>query len=104
MKWRIRKAYKEGIDECDYSLIRLYRRFVELQCLDADVHHAAQSAILKLDMDQLRHLLATNFDSFKKAVNNSTETEQGKKLLNFIEKHLFRQIQISFFDEGDFNA
>lgn len=94
------KAYKNESTICDFTLVRLYRRFVELGCLDAKNHEAAKNAILHLDMDCVRRILASNFGHFKIAVMNSVEEEKGQKLLRSIEKQLFVQIQLSFFDEG----
>lgn len=94
------KAYKNESTVCDFTLVRLYRRFVELDCLNAKDHKAAKEAILHLEMDCVRRLLASNFGRFKEAVMNSIEAEKGQKLLRTIEKQLFVQIQLSFFDEG----
>ncbi len=95
------RALKNDVCACDFTLIRLYRRFVELNCLDRQSHEKARKAILILDMDQLRRVLSQNYGAFKESVSGSLAGEKGQAMLKTIEKQLFRQIQISFFDGGD---
>ena len=96
------KAYKTEDGICDFTLIRLYRRYVELNCLNLELQKSAKAAILRLDMMQLRQILAENFDALQFVVEQTTEKEKGQKTLCFIKDQLFRQIQLSFFDGGEY--
>ena len=81
----------------DFSLLRLYRRYVELNCLSAADHRTAQEAIQNLDVDTLRFVLAKNYGLLAEQVENTYAEESGKKLLHDVQKRIMDRLQLSFF-------
>jgi len=92
------KAYDKDGTGIDFTLVRLYRRYVELSCLTTDEHLNAQQAILSLNMDALRSILTDAFSAFQGAVREKTEHDVGKAVIAEVEEKLFTKLQISFFD------
>ena len=92
------RAYQNSQDGFfDYSLIQLYRRYVDLEVLSQSDHLRARDAILSLDTDSLRETLADNFDSLKASVQKRTEKEVGETFIKQVEVQLFKVVQLSFF-------
>lgn len=92
------KAYDKDGTGIDFTLVRLYRRYIELGCLSSVEHSSAQQAILSLNIDFLRKILTDAFESFKSAVREKTEHDAGKVLISEVEEKLFTKLQISFFE------
>lgn len=82
---------------CDYALVRLYRRYVEMECLSETEHDNARSAICSLDNDTLRRILLDTFPALRSTVTMKLELETARKLLHDIQEKLFDKLQLSFF-------
>lgn len=63
-KWDL-TSKKEGIGYIDFELIRVYRRFIDLNVLSEDEHEIAQKCILEMDMTELASILATHIEKFE---------------------------------------
>lgn len=87
---------KSGIGYVDFELIRIYRRFVDVDVFNACDHHIAQNAISEMDMLNLATLLEKNFEAFKQKVAAMNDQELGQKLLNSTSEAIFKNIQIKF--------
>ena len=87
---------KNGIGYVDFELVRIYRRYVEIEVLSANEHVVAQNAISEMNMTVLASVLAQNFDYFKEIIVTMNEEEIGQKLLENTSKAIFRNIQMKF--------
>lgn len=87
---------KSGIGYVDFELIRIYRRFVDVDVFNACDHHIAQNAISEMDMLNLATLLEKYFEAFKQKVAAMNDQELGQKLLNSTSEAIFKNIQIKF--------
>lgn len=87
---------KNGIGYVDFELIRIYRRFVDIEILNEHDHRAAQKAISELNMPNLATLLEQNFEAFKQKITTMNDQELGQKLLNSTSEAIFKNIQIKF--------
>ena len=85
-----------GIVYVDFELIRIYRRFVDVDVFNACDHHIAQKAIGEMDMMNLAALLDKNFEAFKQKIAATNDQELGQKLLNSTSEAIFKNIQIKF--------
>lgn len=81
----------------DFSLLRLYRRYIELNCLSEVDHQQAKEAIVQLEVETLRSILAQNYETLVKRVEKTFEEENGKKLLQEVQKRVMDRLQLSFF-------
>ena len=92
------KAYRKNKDGLfDYSLLQLYRRYVDLDCLEARDVELAENAIITLNSEALRKLLYHHFEEFKAKVAESRDTEAGENYIKAAEEKLFQAVQLSFF-------
>ena len=87
---------KNGIGYVDFELIRIYRRFVDIEIFNEHDHYVAQKAISELNMPILVTLLEQNFEAFKKKIATMNNQELGQKLLNSTSEAIFKKIQIKF--------
>lgn len=85
---------KQGIEYMDWELVRIYRRFVELDALDDEAHRSAQSMIMKMDMSGVASLLEDNYSLFENRVMNSIQKENGKTVLEMVASTISDNIQI----------
>ena len=92
-KWNV-IFKKQGIEYLDWELVRIYRRFVELDVLDDEAHRSAQTMIMKMDMSSLAFLLDDNYSLFAKSVMDSIQRENGKELLESVASIISDNIQM----------
>ena len=85
---------KNGIGYVDFELIRIYRRFVDIEIFNERDHHIAQRAISELNMLNLATLLEQNFEAFNQKIATMNDQELGQKLLNSTSEAIFKNIQI----------
>ncbi len=85
---------EDGIGYVDFSLIRVYTRFVEMQALNGQIHQEVRAAILGMDMSKLALILNENLAVFEKAVLKEIEDEQGQALLKACSDAIFNNIQL----------
>lgn len=83
-----------GIEYLDWELVRIYRRFVDLEVLSIKEHEAASEAIAKMQMIDLAQLLIKNIDCFKEKLILVFDDEQGQMLLNKVSKSILNNIQL----------
>lgn len=94
-KWYI--TCKEiGVGYVDFELIRIYRRFVEVDAFDVCDHHIAQKAISEMDMLNLATVLKRNFEAFKQKIATINDQEFGQKSLSSTSETIFKNLQIKF--------
>ena len=87
-------SVKQGIPYVDWELIRVYRRFVDLNVLSDTEHDQARNSITSLDMVELAAILDRNLLKFKKQLTKSVGDEQGKKTLDKIMRTISYNIQL----------
>lgn len=92
-KWNI-ICKKKGIGYVDFELIRIYRRYVDMDILNEKDHNDAAFAIEKMKMSDLALILEIYFCEFKKKLNLLIEEEKGKSILKMVTKSIFTNIQI----------
>lgn len=92
-KWDM-TSKKEGIGYIDFELIRVYRRFVDLNVLSEDEHDIAQKCILEMDMTELASILATHIEKFESLLLSAVDTEKGQAVLKKVTKTITKNIQI----------
>lgn len=86
-------AKKEGIGYIDFELIRVYRRFVDLEVLPADVHKKAQKCILSMSMTELASILGAYIDKFESLLLAAIDNEKGQAVLKKVTKTITNNIQ-----------
>lgn len=86
-------AKKEGIGYIDFELIRVYRRFVDLDVLPAEDHKAAQQYIITLEMTQLASMLHAYIKEFESSLLAAIDNEKGQALLRKVSKTITNNIQ-----------
>lgn len=91
-KWDV-IAQNAGIGYVDFELIRVYRRFVELNALSEDDHQKAKSCILSLSMMELASILLEHIDEFEKHLLISIDNDKGQSILKKISSTIKNNIQ-----------
>lgn len=91
-KWDV-VCKKNGVEYIDYELIRVYRRYIDLEVLDERKHEKAKNAIQELKMVELAQILYEGLDDFEKKLLSIIDTEQGKRLLSKVTKSIYDNIQ-----------
>lgn len=86
-------AKKEGIGYIDFELMRVYRRFVDLEVLPADEHRKAQNCILSMSMTELASILGTYIDKFESLLLAAIDNEKGQAVLKKVTKTITNNIQ-----------
>lgn len=84
---------KEGIGYIDFELIRVYRRFADLEVLSEEAHHAAQKYILEMSMAELASILASYIEGFESLLLSAINTEKGQAVLKKVTKTITNNIQ-----------
>ena len=85
---------KSGVEYIDYELIRVYRRYVDIDVLDDNKHEKAKNAIKELNMVELAQILYESVDAFKQKLLSVIDSEQGQKLLSKVTKSIYDNIQL----------
>ena len=84
---------KEGIGYIDFELIRVYRRFVDLEVLSEEEHRLAQKCIFEMSMTELASTLYANIDKFESLLLSAIDTEKGQVVLKKVTKTITNNIQ-----------
>lgn len=87
-------AKKEGIGYIDFELIRVYRRFVDLEVLPAEDHKKAQIFIMSMSMDKLSAILGTYIEKFESLLLAAIDNEKGQTVLKRVTKTITNNIQL----------
>lgn len=91
-KWdRICKKY--GISLVDFELIRVYKRYLDLDVLTHTDTEEAAAAILSLNMQKLAFILNENFKEFEESIIATFNKETGQEALLNTSKTIFNNIQ-----------
>ena len=86
-------AKKEGIGYIDFELVRVYRRFVDLDVLPAEDHKAAQKYIMTMEMTELASILHAHIKEFESRLLAAIDNEKGQALLRKVSKTITNNIQ-----------
>lgn len=95
-KWDI-VCKKNGIDYVDFELIRVYRRYIDLEVLDTEDHNTASLHISKMNMVELATLLSKHQLEFEDKLYNVVDSESGAAILRKISKSISDNIQLKLF-------
>ena len=86
-------AKKEGIGYIDFELIRVYRRFVDLEVLPIEEHEKAQNCIMSMSMTELASILEAYIDKFESLLLAAIDNEKGQAVLKKVTKTITNNIQ-----------
>lgn len=84
---------KSGVEYIDYELIRVYRRYVDLDVLNDNKHKKARKAIKELKMIDLAQIMYGCMEDFEQKLFSAIDSEQGQKLLGKVTKSIYDNIQ-----------
>ena len=84
---------KSGVEYIDYELIRVYRRYVDLDVLSDNNHKKARKAIKELKMIDLAQIMYGCMEDFEQKLFSAIDSEQGQKLLGKVTKSIYDNIQ-----------
>ena len=96
-KWNV-ICKKRGVEYIDYELIRVYRRYVDLEVLNDNRHKIARKAIKELKMVDLAQIMYECIDDFEQKLLSAIDSEQGHKLLRKVTKSIYNNIQLKLFN------
>lgn len=82
----------------DFDLVRVYRRFVELNVFNEQDHKKAHQCILKQHMAELGQILNENMFRFEEKVQLYIDSESGISLIHQITKMIMKNIQLKIAD------
>lgn len=96
-KWQ-NLSKKNGISYVDFELIRIYRRFLDLEILDIKEKERSMKAIIELNMQDLALILEQHLIIFGEKLNTCVENEKGNRYLKRIAKLIYKNVQYKFKD------
>lgn len=96
-KWDI-ICKKSGVEFIDFELIRVYRRFVDLDILPEPVHKIAAEHIRSMDMIELALVLNEYESAFEETLLSVIGSENGADILKRITKSISNNIQLKLFN------
>ena len=85
---------KNGVEYIDFELIRVYRRYVDLNVLNDNKHTKARKAIKELKMVDLAKIMRGCMEDFEQKLLSAIDSEQGQKLLSKVTKSIYDNIQL----------
>ena len=80
----------------DFELIRVYRRYVDVNALSNEDHIIGRNAIQQMNMTELAIILEQNFKKFKENIAFGLSQEAGQEVLQKTTDTIFKNIQIKF--------
>lgn len=83
---------KKGIQYIDFELMRVYRRFIEVDLLNEEQHQKAKNCILTFDMSLLAHILKEHMDFFQNKLLCILDSENGQSILKKAAKSISQNI------------
>ena len=86
-------AKKEGIGYIDFELIRVYRRFVDLNVLSEKDHSDAQKQITSMCMTELASILEAHIEQFELLLLAAIDDEKGQAILRKVTRTITANIQ-----------
>ena len=86
--------WPNGVEYIDYELIRVYRRYVDLDVLNDNDHKEARKVIKQLKMVDLAQIMYGCMEDFEQKLLSAIDSEQGQKLLNKVTKSIYDNIQL----------
>ena len=92
-KWDV-ICKKSGVEYIDYELIRVYRRYVDLDVLNDNDHKEARKVIKQLKMVDLAQIMYGYMEDFEQKLLGAIDSEQGQKLLSKVTKSIYDNIQL----------
>lgn len=83
-----------GVEYVDFELIRIYRRYVEMNVLTEEKHELAKQCIISMNMVELAAILNEYQSIFEKKLLAAVDSDKGAELLKRISKSISNNIQI----------
>lgn len=96
-KWNL-LCNKNGIGYVDFELIRVYRRFMDINVLDEKDSENALCAILNMNMPELALVLEVNLPAFENVLETMLVDEKGQSILGIVTKSIYDNIQYKLID------
>ena len=96
-KWNI-ISKKHGIGFVDFELIRVYKRYIDLDILDEEEIKKATSLITEMQMPNLASMLEKKLRNFISVLNEMTEDEKGQSIIRLATKSIYDNIQYKLLD------
>lgn len=88
---------KNGVEYIDFELIRVYRRYVDLNVLPETIHYDAVDKIRTMNMIELALILNQYESEFEKKLLSVIDMEHGTEILKKITKSISNNIQLKLF-------
>ena len=92
-KWNKTSA-QIGLYDVDFELIRVLRRYIEMDILNVDQYVKAQNAILDMDMSKLAIILYEHLGEFEFSIYENMKNDVGQSLLKKTAETILANIQI----------
>lgn len=89
---------RNGVDYIDFELIRVYRRFVELDIIPKEDHVLAKGYILSMNMLNLADMLNKYLQEFENKLFKVIDRESGSNILRKITISISNNIQLKLFN------
>ena len=89
---------KKGIGYVDFELIRVYRRFLDLEILSEDEKENSSNAVVNMDMQELALILEQKLQPFEEKLNACVANEKGKSFLKSVTRSIYNNVQYKLKD------
>lgn len=94
-KWH-NLSQKSGVGFVDFELIRIYRRFLDMEIMNISEKESSAKAIVELNMQDLAHILGQKLPFFENKLNACVDHEKGYRYLKRITRSIYNNIQYKF--------
>lgn len=91
-KWSV-ICKKYGIGYVDFELIRVYKRYIDLDILSCTEKENAVDSIRKMSMPDLAAILESKLSDFIERLEGIVEEEKGQVILKLVTKSIYENIQ-----------
>lgn len=89
---------KNGIGYIDFELIRVYKRFIDLDVLSHDDKQDVISAMMQMNMAEVALVLEVNLSVFMNKIKELVGSEKGQSILKLATKSIYDNIQLKLLD------
>lgn len=96
-KWAV-ICKKNGIGYVDFELIRVYKRFIDLDVLNCGDKEDAVSALMQMNMAEAALVLEVNLPVFMNKIKELVDNEKGQSILKLATKSIYDNIQLKLLD------
>lgn len=91
-KWNM-ICKKNGIGYVDFELIRVFRRFLDLDLLNLEEKEHSINAIINMEMQELAIILEINLPAFGEKLRACVENEKGQSVLKKVTNSIYNNVQ-----------